>query len=113
MLTFQKFEEANTLLLSKTPKQTAALKIHPIHVVHQVVNIMVYRPQSHVYLHFTGISCLGQTNCKCQLGMLLYTLSHPENDRDVSAYSSQRRLSSPAQLVCFLTRSKRNTGIDA
>ena len=43
----------------------------------------------------------------------LYTLSHLENDRDVSTYSGGRRLSSRAQLVCFLTRSKRNTGIDA
>ena len=42
-----------------------------------------------------------------------YTLSHSENNRDVSAYSTQRRLSSRAQLVCFLMRSKRNTGIDA
>ena len=43
----------------------------------------------------------------------LYTLSHFENDCDVSAYSGGRLLSSHAQLVCFLTRSKRNTGIDA
>ena len=42
-----------------------------------------------------------------------YTLSHLENDRDVSAYSGGRRLTPRAQLVCFLTRSKRNTGIDA
>ena len=42
-----------------------------------------------------------------------YTLSHLENDRDVSAYSGGRRLTSRAQLVCFLTRLKRNTGIDA
>ena len=42
-----------------------------------------------------------------------YTLSHLENDRDVIAYSGGRRLSSCAQLVCFLTRSKRNTEIDA
>ena len=35
-----------------------------------------------------------------------YTLSHLENDSDVSAYSR-------AQRVCFLTRSKSNTGIDA
>ena len=42
-----------------------------------------------------------------------YTLSHLENDRDVSAYYEGRRLSSRAQLVCFLTRSKRNTEIDA
>ena len=42
-----------------------------------------------------------------------YTLSHLENDRDVSAYSGGRRLSSHAQLVCLLTRSRRNTGIDA
>ena len=42
-----------------------------------------------------------------------YTLSHLEIDRDVSAYSGGRRLSSRAQLVCFLTRSKRNTVIDA
>ena len=44
---------------------------------------------------------------------LNYTLSHPEKDCDVSAYSIQRRLSSRAQLVCFLKRSKRNTEIDA
>ena len=44
---------------------------------------------------------------------IFYTLSHLENDRDVSAYSGGRRLSSRAQLVCFLTRSKRNTEIDA
>ena len=42
-----------------------------------------------------------------------YTLSNLENARDVSAYSEGRRLSSRAQLVCFLTRSKRNTEIDA
>ena len=42
-----------------------------------------------------------------------YTLSHLENDRDVSAYSGWRRLSSRTQLVCYLTCSKRNTGIDA
>ena len=41
-----------------------------------------------------------------------YTLSQLENDLNVSAYSGGRRLSSRAQLVCFLTRSKRNTGID-
>ena len=29
-----------------------------------------------------------------------YTLSHLENDRDVSAYSGERHLSSCAQLVC-------------
>ena len=44
---------------------------------------------------------------------LNYTLSHLENDRDVSAYSGGKRLSSRAQLVCFLTRSKRNIRIDA
>ena len=42
-----------------------------------------------------------------------YTLSHLANGRDVSEYSGGRRLSSRAQLVCFLTRSKRNTEIDA
>ena len=42
-----------------------------------------------------------------------YTLSQPENDRDVRAYSGGRRLSPCAQLVCYRTRSKRNTGIDA
>ena len=41
------------------------------------------------------------------------TLSHLKNDRDVSAYSGGRRLSSHTQLVCFLTHSKRNTEIDA
>ena len=46
----------------------------------------------------------------CAETILPYTLSHPENDRDVSAYSGRRRLASHAQLVCFLTRSKRNTG---
>ena len=45
--------------------------------------------------------------------MNAYTLSHLDNDRDVSAYSGGRRWSSCAQLVCFLTRLKRNTGIDA
>ena len=45
--------------------------------------------------------------------LIVYTLSHLENDRDVSAYSGGRRLSTRAQLLCFLTRSKRNTGIDA
>ena len=35
-----------------------------------------------------------------------YTLSHLENDRDVSAYPGGRRLSSHAQLVCFLMRQK-------
>ena len=44
--------------------------------------------------------------------IMVYTLFHLENDRDVSAYSRGRRLSSRAQLACFLTRSKRNTGID-
>ena len=44
---------------------------------------------------------------------MFYTLSHPKNNHDVSAYSRQRCLSSCVQLVCFLTRSKRNTGIDA
>ena len=47
------------------------------------------------------------------LQQLDYTLSHLENDRDVSAYSGGRRLSCRAQLVCFLTRSKRNAWIDA
>ena len=42
----------------------------------------------------------------------LYPLSHLRNDHDVSAYSRGRRLLSRVQLVCFLTRSKRNTGID-
>ena len=42
----------------------------------------------------------------------IYNLSHHENDRVVSAYSGWRRLSSCAQLVCYLTRSKRNNGID-
>ena len=43
----------------------------------------------------------------------VYTLSHLVNDRDVSAYSGGRRLSSRTQLLCFLTRSKRNPEIDA
>ena len=38
------------------------------------------------------------------LEVINYTLSHLENDRDVSAYSGGRRLSSRAQLVCILTR---------
>ena len=42
-----------------------------------------------------------------------YTLSHLENDQDVSTYSWGRRLSSRVQFVCFLTGSKRNTGIGA
>ena len=42
-----------------------------------------------------------------------YTLSHLENECDVSAYSGGRLLSSRAQLVRFLTCSKKNTGIDA
>ena len=40
---------------------------------------------------------LGMVNCS-------YTLSHLKNDRDVSVYSGGRRLSSRAQLVCFLQR---------
>ena len=44
---------------------------------------------------------------------IIYTLTHREKDRDISAYSRGRCLSSRTQLVCFLTRSKRNTGIDA
>ena len=42
-----------------------------------------------------------------------YTLSHRENDRDLSTHSRGRRLLSRAQLVCLLTSSKRNTGIGA
>ena len=42
-----------------------------------------------------------------------YTLSHLKNNRDVSTYSSRRCLLSRAKLVCFLTRSKINTEIDA
>ena len=36
--------------------------------------------------------------------MALYTLSHLENDRDVSAHSRERRLSSHAQPLRLLTR---------
>ena len=43
----------------------------------------------------------------------LYTLSHLENNCDVSAHTRGRRLSSRAQLVWLLTRSNRNTRIDA
>ena len=43
----------------------------------------------------------------------LYTLSHRENDRDVSAYSRRRCLITRALHVCYLTRSKKNSGIDA
>ena len=75
---------------------------------------MALPPDSDVYtackrayttLHFVCV--------QASMSAFHYTLSHPENNRDVSAYSRQRRLSSRAQLVCFLTRSKRNTGIDA
>ena len=42
-----------------------------------------------------------------------YTLSHLENDRDVSAWYQITRWLSCVWLLCFLTRSKRNPGIDA
>ena len=45
-----------------------------------------------------------------------YTLSHLENNRDISAYYGGRRLSTHTQLVCYLTAYKafkKNTGIDA
>ena len=48
-----------------------------------------------------------QTQIQCTPHKSNYTLSHLENDCDVSAYSGGRRLLSRAQLVCFLTRSKR------
>ena len=38
-----------------------------------------------------------------------YTLSHLEDDRDVSAYSRGRCLLSRAQLVCFLMHSKKES----
>ena len=42
-----------------------------------------------------------------------YTLSHVENNRNVSAYSGRRCLLLCAQLACFLTRLKKNTRIYA
>ena len=42
-----------------------------------------------------------------------YTLSHLENDRDVSTYSGGKRLLLRAQLVCFVLAFKKNTVIDA
>ena len=46
-------------------------------------------------------------------GISHYTLSHLENDCDVSAHSRGKRLSMRAQLVCILARSKRNNRIYA
>ena len=46
------------------------------------------------------------------VGVCVYTLSRLENDSDVSAYS-EGRCFVIARKLCFLTRSKRNTGIDA
>ena len=39
--------------------------------------------------------------------LMFYTLSHLENDRDVSAWYRITRLLPLAQLLCFLTHSKR------
>ena len=43
---------------------------------------------------------------------VIYTLSHLENDRDVSAYFRGRRLQL-CTFKCFIPRSNRNTEIDA
>ena len=66
---------------------------------------------NHSYV--TSLKCDKQEKPVSKRANTDYTLSRLKNDRDVSAYSGGRRSSSRAPLVCFLTRSKRNTGIDA
>ena len=72
---------------------------------------MLIHPCVHTYIFKSDSNRNIYKNCR-GVGIqepMIYTLSHPENDRDVSARSRQRRLSSLAQLVCVFSRVQKGT----
>ena len=82
---------------------------HWVLLANQVVQYSMLEVRG--YLELTEVAYFSNNSCSPEIS--IYTRSHLENDRDVSVYPGGRHLSLRAQLVCFVTRSKGNTVIDA